>query len=309
MKIEHETIRKRLDQQHLAEKQAQHEIALKSRITECREPSPSHALDPVRLVLSHFGFLSSDGIQSDSQSMESIIGLDQNAELKTHLNTLDLISTRTSDTVFVFYVRKGRTDPQEILNSVTSKHYVNQQFLDFLADLGLVIDVRSHSGWTGNVSSAWKMQEGVVTPDDSYEIQRDHGGSAYDGLHKLVYWADVAHEIAFIVPSGRISDEDTFSIDSEIVKLRHPKIEGETDVKSLSSDEGTSISSHSYSDSSRSSWRNKSKQLSLVTNIGCDTKILVFWLESVDDINTLPIGKNVIDFKPIISVNLLQIHY
>lgn len=296
MKAEHEMVRDRLEKQSVVEKQAHQKLSLRSRVAECKEPSPSTTLDPVRLVLSHFGFLSADLLHRSAESPPSLVAVDHaNPEFKANLNSLDLISTRTSDTVFVFYVRKGRVDPQEILNSVTSKHYVSQAFLDFLTNLGLIIDVKSHSGWTGNVSSAWKAQEDIASPsaEDFGESHRDHGGSAYDGLSKLVYWADVSHEIAFIVPSGRLSDEDTFSVESEVVKLRPvTRVEGETDGRSLSSDEGASISSHSYSDSSRNSWRNKSKQLSLMTSVGCDTKVLVFWLESIDDQYSLPIGES-----------------
>lgn len=293
-RAEHEKLRKLIEQQCQHEKQAQQKLAFKHRTTECKEPSPSESLDPVRLILSHFGFMPSDLFVEGSQGMPSLISLDhKNPELRANLNTLDLISTRTSDTVFVYYIRKGRFDPQEILNSVTSKHYVNLNFLEFLNGLGLIIDVKDHAGWTGNVSSAWKVTEDSPSPtnEDYSEANEDHGGSAFDGIRKVLYWADVSHEMAFIVPSGRITEEDTFSLDAETVKLR-PRFEGtDLDGKSLSSDEGTSVSSRTFSDSSRNSWRNKSKQLSLMTNVGCDTKILLFWLESYDDQNSLPIGK------------------
>ncbi|KAI1295337.1 Ral GTPase-activating protein subunit beta [Halotydeus destructor] len=288
-KAEHEMVKKRLEQQCMAERQAQQKISAKPCVTEVKEPTPTNTLDPIRLILSHFGFLSS--FHSDALKVQpSLVSLDfLNPELRTNLNALDLISTRTSDTIFVYYVRKGRIDPQEILNSVTSKHYVSSHFLDFVTRLGLVIDVTKHAGWSGNVSSAWKAREEPCTPDDYSDMHLDHGGSAYDGLKKAVYWADISHEMAFVVPSGRLSEEDSFSVDSDLSRMRLTDNVNVADGHSMSSGEGTSISSHSYSDTSRHSWRTKSKQSSLMANVGCDSKVIVIWLESIDDQNSLPV--------------------
>lgn len=293
LRAEHDRLRRSLERQCMIEKQAQQKISIKSRPSECKEPLPVHMFEPVRLVLSHFGFLDEGSIvNSDSQNESAVVPLDYgHADMWPNLRALDMISTRTSDTVFVFYMRKGRSDPQEILNSVSSKHYVTQVFLDFLQSLGSVIDVKRHKGWTGNIESSWKIDDSSSTSSDFGDPGKDHGGCLYDGIRKAIYWADVSHELVFVVPSGRYSDEDTFSVSDE-PKMRSNFEALSTGGRSMSSDEGTSVSSRNYSDtSSRSSLRNRTKQLSLSSNIGCDTKILVIWLESADDLTEFPIGE------------------
>ena len=337
-RLVHDKVRKELEKQAMMEKQCQQKFPLKPKPNECREPSPSNVFEPVRLILTHFGLLSDfksfcdsdENLQSDPHRVHSppnacsMISLDQDknpSDLWVNLKTLDLISTRTSDTVFIFYMRKGRSDPQEILNSVSSKHYVTQVFLDFLHSLGKIIDVKKHTGWTGNISSSWKTEEesnGAETDFGLPDPGSDHGGCAYDGSRKAIYWADVSHELVFVVPSGRYNsmnegddiiavDSDSATTSSSAVRFRQHQqqqashlngasIEAmSTGGRSMSSDEGTSTvstrSAYSTDSSSRSSLRNKSKQLSLLTNIGCDTKILIVWLESADDMIDVPVGK------------------
>lgn len=333
----HDEMRKQLEKQSVIEKQCQQKFPLKSTPNECKEPSPSHSFEPVRLILTHFGLLNdfkhlsqeSRDNQEDKTCSMVCINNSNATELWSNLKTLDLISTRTSDTVFIFYMRKGRSDPQEILNSVSSKHYVTQSFLDFLHSVGKVIDVRSHRGWTGIVSSSWKTEEETISSSAAYSDDgfdglndpgSDHGGCAFDGTRKALYWNDVSHEMAFIVPSGRFaavvadtSDDQTSSVidsdsvttttSSSAVRFRQQTFNEviSTSGRSMSSDEGTStVSTRSaYSDSSRGSLsrNNKSsKQLSLLSNIGCDTKVIVVWLESEDDVTEVPIGKFFLTF-------------
>jgi hypothetical protein len=329
----HDEMRKHMEKQSVIEKRSQSKVLLRSQPQECKEPPPSNSFEAVRLILTHFGLLNDfkhlnmdnqDNEQDKTCSMVCINNSINPSELWANLKALDLISTRASDTVFVFYTRKGRSDPQEILNSVSSKHYVTQSFLDFLDSLGRVIDVRSHRGWTGNILSSWKTEEETIACSTAYSDDdfsglndpgSDHGGCAFDGTRKALYWSDVSHEMAFIVPSGRFannvtndtSDDQTSIVDSDsattttsssAVRLRNQNLNEviSTSGRSMSSDEGTStVSTRScYSDSSRSSMNRSSKNikhLSVMSNIGCDTKIIVVWLESADDANDVPIGE------------------
>jgi hypothetical protein len=297
-KQEDEHQRQLLQRQTQMELEAQKKISTKNQMNrppECREPIPSHTLDPVRLILTHCGLLHDKSCfeVNPETNLTPMLAVDHNhPDLWGNLKTLDMISTRTSDTVFVFYMRKGRSDPQEILNSVSSKHYVTQVFMDFLHSLGDVIDVRKHTGWTGKVSSSWKTEEDSPPHDDFGDPGHDHGGCAFDGDRKAIYWADVSHELVFVVPSGRYVEDEITAIDAD--QRQRTNFEAiSTSGRSMSSDEGTSVSSRSYSDtSSRSSLRNKIKQLSLMSNIGCDTKVLVIWLESADDAAEVPIGED-----------------
>lgn len=225
--------------------------------------------------------------------IHSLSSLDEKGEnYAKDLKELDSISIRTSDTVFVFYVRKGKTSAPEILNSVKHRSTVSSQFREFLLTLGHSIDVLQHSGWTGHISTSWKINDEERT-NFTEEDYREHGGWLYNGYHKALYWADNAHEIAFIVPSEFPKEVDTISsvsVDSD-VKLRGVS---DTDARSVSSmsDDGSTLSAHSKvvseSHSNRSSLR---KRNHVSHNIGCDVKVLVVWLESMDDQYNIPISK------------------
>jgi hypothetical protein len=288
-----------IEKQAQMERQAQHHRASpRARgSVPCKQPEPSSDFESARLILSHFGFLSLEALQETSvmQSTPSLVAIDhKNPELVNNLRVLDMISTRTNDTVFVYYVRKGRVDAQEMLNNVSSKHYVTPQFLEFLTSLGTPVEVRQHSGWTGHVATSWKAPEDRPTEATPCP---DHGGCIYDGFRKALYWADVSHELAFVVPS-KMQEEDTFSVDGEL----RPRGQKGTDTgsetterRSLSSlsDEGTTISSHSRNfsdtDSYRGSLRRKNRQTALMSTTGCDTKVLVIWLEDMDDMQHVPL--------------------
>ena len=109
-----------------------------------------------------------------------------------------------------------------------------------------------------------------------------------------LYWADVAHELAFLVPSSGL--EEDISTQSAANEL-NPSASGSLstcaqDKKSLSnySDETvSSTASRNFSDtSSGMTKRKKHKQFSL--HVNCDIKVLVIWLESLEDQLLLPIG-------------------
>lgn len=41
----------------------------------------------------------------------------------------------------------------------TSRDNVQPQFLEFLHSLGWPVDIRKHAGWTGHISTSWKITE------------------------------------------------------------------------------------------------------------------------------------------------------
>jgi hypothetical protein len=51
----------------------------------------------------------------------------------------------------------------------------------------------SCEGWTGHVSTSWK-----VSPQEASTSARS---TSYDGSSHVLYWADACSEIAFVVPS------------------------------------------------------------------------------------------------------------
>lgn len=52
-------------------------------------------------------------------------------------------------------------------------------------------------GWTGHVSTSWKIKPNSQTTENI-----DLSEKTYDGQSSVLYWADAYSEIAFVVPSG-----------------------------------------------------------------------------------------------------------
>ena len=129
----------------------------------CKAPRSSdlNDLDYARLIVNQLGFLKVEN-EPPGRSMNNfsqLIQLDwQTLECQQQIKTIDEIPLRTCDTAFIFYVRKSRLLPQEILNSVFSASYVKPAFLDFLYSVGTPIHCKRHFGWTGNYFTSWKYQ-------------------------------------------------------------------------------------------------------------------------------------------------------
>nr|KAG5690370.1 hypothetical protein BaRGS_001292 [Batillaria attramentaria] len=172
--------------------------------TECKPPEICHEYQTARLFLSHYGFLSLESLKEPSNRVCSVppalVMLDSsNSSLFTDLESLDFIPSRDNDTLHVFYVKQNQKTAQEILANVTSYTNVQPQFLEFLHSLGWPVDVRKHAGWTGHVTSSWKISEPDDCEDEDYLTGT--GGSLYDGRQQALYWADVSSELAIVVPS------------------------------------------------------------------------------------------------------------
>ena len=219
------------------------------------------------------------------QMIPSLIALNsKNQDFITNLKSLDSISNRTSDTMFVYYTKTGLRSADDILAANRQQIVSKTQFREFVLSLGSVIDVMTHSGWTGHVSTAWRVI------DESYHREDDQ--HLFDGKRHALYWADVSHELVFILPSTFPSADDladNCSIESEH-KLKADVHSDARSVSSLSDDGSNHSKIVSENESTRSSLRRKFKN-QLLHNIGCDVKVLIFWMESFDDIYDLPISK------------------
>ena len=113
-----------------------------------------------RLVLSHLGLLKMfepKKMGSDSGPIPAMVPLStDNVDFINDLEKLDRQSTRTAETVYIFYMKNGQKHPDEILRNVAKADHVNQVFLDFLASLGWPVNVWHHTGWTGRLSTSWR---------------------------------------------------------------------------------------------------------------------------------------------------------
>ncbi|XP_077493557.1 ral GTPase-activating protein subunit beta isoform X4 [Amblyomma americanum] len=205
-----------LDQQAKVEKsicrrweEAMQEQDFPDPATDCNAPSVCQEFQTARLFLSHLGFLWDDVGKVVTGNGQPLMALNQNQPgFYSALDSLDRISSRTNDTVFVFYVKEGQVTPLEILGNVTSSRNVHPQFLEFLRSLGWPVDVGMHTGWTGNVATSWRVTSGDFNIAD---LPADHGGSLYSGHHQVLYWSDVMSELVFVVPSPKSLPRDVAS--------------------------------------------------------------------------------------------------
>lgn len=94
---------------------------------ECAPPQICHEFQTARLFLSHFGFLNIENRDGEESSGNSTLtALDPTIPgFCTDLETLDNISSRTCDTVHIFYVKAGQKTAPEILSNVVRIFYIS----------------------------------------------------------------------------------------------------------------------------------------------------------------------------------------
>ncbi|XP_064603525.1 ral GTPase-activating protein subunit beta-like isoform X2 [Liolophura sinensis] len=265
-----------------------------NRQTECKPPSICHEFQTARLFLSHYGFLSLEALKEPSNSSvpPALVMLDTtNTGLYADLETLDGVPTRDIDTVHIFYVKTGQTTSEKILRNVTRKSHVQPQFLEFVHSLGWPVDVKKHAGWTGHVSTSWKTLELEDLEDD--ECPSGTGGSVYNGQSKVLYWADVSTEVAFVIPSPESylmkSSSSECNADKSPATARKTPAPEATLMKprflSLDMDKPPGPGPL-LTDSASVRLRKTGRNFSQLT--GPDTKVFVVWLESFEDYETFP---------------------
>ncbi|XP_052272276.1 ral GTPase-activating protein subunit beta-like isoform X2 [Dreissena polymorpha] len=290
---------------HLIEQQTQYEVNISRRnqvedarrpfpnqATECKPPKMCQEFQTARLFLSHYGFLSLEALKEPSNSSlpPSLVMLDtSNSNLFSDLELLDSIPSRDSDTVHVFYVKAGQKLPQSIVENMSSRQTVQPQFIEFLHSLGWPVDIGKHAGWTGHVSTSWR----IMDQEDASEVYpRGTGGSVYDGRQQVLYWADVMSEIAFVVPSSEsynryLADpngEKSPQLSRSSVILTKPRsLTFESQDKLRVDREPTGSLSDVPMMRSR-----RGRQTNLM---GPDTKVFVVWLESYEDHENFPVGE------------------
>nr|XP_033327180.1 ral GTPase-activating protein subunit beta isoform X6 [Megalopta genalis] len=311
---EHQTLSQLLERQMNIESKYcdANEKASDEKTEECVPPQICHEFQTARLFLSHFGFLNMEPKEDDESRNNGLIALDPTIPgFCQDLETLDNISPRMCDTVYIFYVKAGQKTATEILSNVLHEANVSPNFLEFLNSLGWPVSVSAHAGWTGHVSTSWRVTPQLNVPQPAHS---DHGGALYNGDTHVLYWADVSSEIAFVVPtqsnnmlSSDSLEEASYSSDisanqvwfeksindsnsyrnygtgqSTIQTSRAMSLDLEKQPPSLT---GSSPSSSSSADPVKP--RRTTKQ---VLPVQSDIKIMVVWLESLEDYAQFPIG-------------------
>nr|XP_036224382.1 ral GTPase-activating protein subunit beta isoform X14 [Bactrocera oleae] len=180
-------------------------------------PAVCHEFQAARLFLSHFGFLTFEERNPNNPSeslgapaQRPLIVLDtKRSQFAQELGTLDKLSARTYDTVHVFYVKSGQTTAQEIIGNMSDEHVrsLDAHFGNMLLTLGWPVDLEEHSGWTGLVSTSWSLKNSNQREAEKQAHNRANSYAAnnadlrFNGESKVLYWADVSSEIAFVVPT------------------------------------------------------------------------------------------------------------
>lgn len=204
------------EQAHLEHSSSQLTQYVENPELESQSPEPCQEYQAARLVLSHLGLLKMfEPRKVDSNAIPSMVPLTtDNVDFVNDLEKLDRQSTRTAETVYVFYMKSGQKNSEEILRNVSKADTVNSAFLDFLASLGWPVNVWHHTGWTGRLSTSWRSQHEPMVPPTLV----NHGGAIFNGDHHVLYWADSESEIAFVVPSAQTSIKAD-QVDNDYSKL------------------------------------------------------------------------------------------
>ncbi|SPP77926.1 blast:Ral GTPase-activating protein subunit beta [Drosophila guanche] len=200
----------------LAWAEADNSVDSLSHSQECVPPLVCQEFHAARLFLSHFGFLTFETRNPHNPAealgtppQRPLIVLDtKSTAFAADLDRLDKLSARTHDTVYVFYVKTGQTSAQQIIGNMIEEtsHTYDPHFAGMLQTLGWPVLVADHSGWTGFAHNSWSLKG---TPEEQQQQQQQQlqlksnvpSELNYNGSQRVLYWADVSAEIAFVVPT------------------------------------------------------------------------------------------------------------
>ncbi|KAL3276294.1 hypothetical protein HHI36_024193 [Cryptolaemus montrouzieri] len=269
-----EKLRQVLNKQVVAESN----LSSDSIFVECAPPPICHDYQTARLFLSHFGLLEMDK-DEEEDGKTGLLELDSSmADFSKDLTSLDNLSSRTCDTVHVFYVKSQQSSAENILSNMTNQTSLSPYFMEFLHTLGWTVEIGRHPGWSGHISTSWKLPQ---TADPKQCGDNGAQDISYDGTEKVLYWADACSEIAFVVPSQlkpKLSHEQP-SFNASSLSWYEGNLSENTgrDKRALSLD----------LDKQPVPPKRSSHRSSLYPHI--NAKIMVVWLENFEDHLNLPI--------------------
>nr|XP_054758324.1 ral GTPase-activating protein subunit beta-like isoform X2 [Lytechinus pictus] len=279
--------------------------------TEAKPPQPCTEFSPARLLLSHLGYLNIESLQGPENTSlpPALVALDDSqAGFTPDLHQLDQIPSRTFDTAFIFYVKTGQKKAEDILYNVKSKDKVQYQFLEFLQALGWPVVIGQHAGWTGHMTTSWKIPEfdsnANIKSNGNVREELNHGGSLYSGKKQVLYFADFSSEIAFVVPTeddSKVASNDDATVLSPVPEEphhAHPQssaTQGSQQQQQRPADleaSGSSSNNSSLAGSLAGSLERPSRKFSTKgTNATPpELKVLVVWLENFEDHQTFPLA-------------------
>ena len=145
-------------------------------ITPARPPPPVTSQQTARMMMAQLGFtqqmINSDTCQELDGSSEEFWG---------ELRSLDRVSTRTADTVYVYYVRSGQTEARDILAN-NSASDLPSEYSSLFSSMGRSMEV-GHQGWRGQGAEASR---------------------------ELFYWENQRSELAILKPVNKILAKEVY---------------------------------------------------------------------------------------------------
>ena len=240
--------------------------------TECEPPEACTEFQTARLVLAHLGFFTPSALRENINHLGGIGPLprivlleSESEEFIKDLEQLDNFGTKTVDNIYIYYVKNGQKQPDEILDNMSSTYSqapksrrLHPHFLDFLASLGRPIDNNSESTTTPIVPQP--AGQAIIIPQD---------------MRRALYWEDASSEMIFFVPSlgtiqTAVASGDEYQIDQDVELSRN---------KYVNATQPPQTNRHQFS-----------RQLSSGVAGGgvSDVRILIVWLESYEDYQTFP---------------------
>lgn len=276
---------------------------------ESMPPNVCHEFQAARLFLSHFGFLTigENSTQKPNEASllsPSLIVLDsKKSGFVGDLAVLDKMSPRTCDTVHTFYVRIGQSNEQEIIDNMNEDNVgsLDANFWHMLQSLGQSVEVEDHAGWTGFINSSWRVNNSTTKKPKDFRV----GDMNFNGERRIIYWADVSSEIAFVVPNRWNRQVDADSSDGSCLSTHQNDVWFERSVSEQQKIEKTpiiNVNSRAQSLDYDKAQINNGKGEPVAParrrtgankpaiNWTPSAKILLVWLESFEDHLTFPTG-------------------
>ncbi|XP_057315296.1 ral GTPase-activating protein subunit beta-like [Hydractinia symbiolongicarpus] len=230
-----------------------------------KQPSPVDDHRVSRLFLSHMNILQLNNLQLSTTNQHAGLKLLQCSDttMLSALKKLDCFPTRTFDTMFVVFVKKGQHNAREIMtNKVPSLD--NQFFMEFLHSMGWKVDIATHNGWNGNVNTSWRHKAEQETC------------SKY-----MFYYSDLLTELAIHVPTLNLHLPKKVEIISEMGNRKTeqiPVFEISKSGRRTSEGDGKPIRKHAHFEQTGSA---EVKQRPY--NCQSETKVMVAWLQDFSD--------------------------
>jgi hypothetical protein len=253
---------------------------------ECAPPPPCSSFQTARLLLSHLGFLSIPALRSHAvdSPVPRLVALDNDEPgFAADLASLARLPPRTHDTLLAFYVRAGEVSAQQIASNASATD-LSPLYLEVLASLGWPVMVAAHPGWTGDSATSWGVSaEEVATPTSA-------GGPArFDGSKSVLYWADACSELAILVPSRPADERPCSGLGPEV-----------------SGPESLAHASLSMEAGEQEPARGRKQGRGGAAGGGQEQRVVLVWLESVEDAELLPLGELVPGINSVCLVIFLQ---